>query len=349
MQSAPIPLLSSLISLNNHHSDHLHSLSDIPSKGNNHHTINKMPKSTYNETAISTELECFISKSSSSDSLRINEDEIEDLSLSSSDSVSDDASFDDDLTDHDTVISMKETDACTLHSDGSKLELVTIDETGTTTQSPEKKEKRKYSKLRKQHRKLRRRHYCDYQPQWLMYLSSLDRLFSSKVHRLSCGSIDYLFVFGAFVFGSKFMPITILLSIFLVDVPGFIYLLLSCTITVSVTQFGKKFFGRHRPDPKTLAPKKLDFRTRLTNYSFPSGDTAQAAAYSTSLFCLTNNMWLLLLIPNCAWSRVYFGCHWICDCIIGAIIGCFIPLLIYSMIPQQSFINTQEAILNLMH
>lgn len=186
-------------------------------------------------------------------------------------------------------------------------------------------------------------------PQWVLYLSSMDKLFSSKIHRLSLGSMDYLFVFGAFVFGSKFMPITILLSIFLVDVPGFIYLLLSCTITVSITQFGKRLFARHRPDPKQLAPKALDFRTRLTNYSFPSGDTAQAAAYSTSLYLLTQNVWLLLLIPNCAWSRVYFGCHWICDCIIGAVVGCFIPLFIWSMIPQETFVDTQQAVVNWMH
>lgn len=75
----------------------------------------------------------------------------------------------------------------------------------------------------------------------------------------------------------------------------------------------------------------------------------QAAAYSTSLFLLTQNVWLLLLIPNCAWSRVYFGCHWICDCIIGAMIGCFIPLFIWSMIPQETFVDTQQTIVNWMH
>ena len=93
------------------------------------------------------------------------------------------------------------------------------------------------------------------QPQWIQYLNSSDRLFSSKIHQLSCGSIDYLFVFGAFVFGSKFMPITILLSIFLVDIAWFIYLLLSCLITVTLTQFGKKLFARHRSNTKTLASK----------------------------------------------------------------------------------------------
>jgi len=268
-----------------------------------------MPKSSYNDTAISTELECFITKSSSSDSLRINEDDIDDIDLSSNDEF-------------DTI----------KPSNSNEIELITIENIGDTQDANNNKSKssKKYKYHHKRRRNKKSYHPChEYQPQWLQYLNALDRTFSSKIHKLSCGSIDYLFVFGAFVFGSKFMPITILLSIFLVDIPGFIYLLLSCTITVTLTQFGKKVFGRHRPDPKTLGYKKIDFRTRLTNYAFPSGDTAQAAAYSVSLFCLTNNLWLLLLIPNTTWSRVYFGCHWICDCIMGAIVGCMLYQCLY--------------------
>ena len=256
--SVPIPLLSSLITNNtstnflfNSHS--LKSPTAINTPNNLTPRTHTMPKSSYNDTAISTELECFITKSSSSDSLRINdEDDIHDIDLSSNDEF-------------DTI------KPSTLTK--SELEVITIETIDNHSQDTDAKSK-KYKKYQK--RKKRSYHPChEYQPQWLQYLNTLDRSFSSKIHRLSCGTIDYLFVFGAFVFGSKFMPITILLSIFLVDIPGFIYLLLSCTITVTLTQFGKKLFGRHRPDPKTLAPKKLDFRTRLTNYSFPSGDTAQ--------------------------------------------------------------------------
>ena len=106
-------------------------------------------------------------------------------------------------------------------------------------------------------------------------LTIIDQQTSYKIHQLSCGVIDYLFVFGAFVFGSKFMPITILISIFIVNISGFLFVGISCTCTVLITQFMKKLIGRQRPDPKTLAVKILDFRTRLTNYAFPSGDTAQ--------------------------------------------------------------------------
>ena len=74
----------------------------------------------------------------------------------------------------------------------------------------------------------------------------------------------------------------------------------------------------------------------------------QSAAYSMALFLLTDKAWLLLLIPNCAWSRVYFGCHWICDCVFGALLGCLVPLVIWSMIPRQSFEDTQHSIVSLM-
>ena len=140
------------------------------------------------------------------------------------------------------------------------------------------------------------------------------------------------------------MPITILLSIFLVNISGFLFTGIACTITVIITEFGKKYFARHRPDPTTFGPKVLDFRTRLTNFSFPSGDTAQSAAYSTALYFLTNNIWILLFIPNCAWSRIYFGCHYIGDCIAGAFIGMIVPMLLWAMIPHSALSMTQDRI-----
>lgn len=277
LQSVPIPLLSSIINIHNNNNtttnyinsnNRHHPLKTATAINNNNSNnltprttiITTMPKSnSYNETAISTELECFITKSSSSGSIGINEDDIDDIDLSSNDSND---QFETQLT-----------------TNKNDIELININDNKNINENSNNKYHKKRRRRKKKHH---RRHFCnEYQPQWLLQIANLDRTFSSKIHKLSCGTIDYLFVFGAFVFGSKFMPITILLSIFLVDIPGFIYLLLSCTITVTITQFGKKICGRHRPDPKTLAPKKLDFRTRLTNYSFPSGDTAQVQSQLT--------------------------------------------------------------------
>ena len=190
---------------------------------------------------------------------------------------------------------------------------------------------------------------CSYYPQWLAWISSIDHYCSSKIHHLSCGSTDYLFVFGAFVFGSQFMPITLLLSIFFVGIAGFLYLSLCCLVTVIITTFAKAFFGRHRPDCDMLADRRVDFRSRLTNYSFPSGDTAQSAVFAVSLFYLTNSAWYLLLIPNSAWSRIYFGCHWIGDCVIGALVGGIVPIVIWEWIGESGFMNTEHTIAGWIH
>lgn len=261
-------------------------------------TTTPMPKEApkYNDNAISTELECFIHKSSSSGSIGcgLDDEDIDDIDLSSPDSEEEfdgvnNGKFAYDFDKRDSVKNGKLSNGKQTHIELTVMDkgYTEHDEYENTLNKPHRKHKGVHKGAHKghhhHHHRRRRRGRCNVMPQWVLYISSLDKLFSSKIHRLSLGSIDYLFVFGAFVFGSKFMPITILLSIFLVDVPGFIYLLLCCTITVSITQFGKRLFGRHRPDPKQLASKRLDFRTRLTNYSFPSGDTAQVCSYTLVL------------------------------------------------------------------
>lgn len=51
-----------------------------------------------------------------------------------------------------------------------------------------------------------------------------------------------------------------------------------------------------------------------------------------------------MLIPNCAWSRIYFGCHFIGDCVIGALIGIIVPCVIWAVIPNSAFNTTQHKI-----
>jgi len=117
------------------------------------------------------------------------------------------------------------------------------------------------------------------------------------------------------------MPITILLSLLILNFSEWFFLGITCCITVFITQISKKIIKRLRPDANTLGIKMLDLRSPLTNFAFPSGDTAQAAAYCYCLYLIKNNIWYLLFIPNCAWARIYFGCHYIGDCLAGALIG----------------------------
>jgi len=142
------------------------------------------------------------------------------------------------------------------------------------------------------------------------------------------------------------MFVTILFSIILVKISGFLFTGICCAITVSVTQFSKKYTQRLRPDPIYIQKKLFDFRTKLTNYSFPSGDTAQAAAYGSSLYLLTNKHMYLILIPLCAWSRIYFGCHFVGDCVIGAIIGVLVTMFLWAVLPLSGLTLMEYKILH---
>jgi len=61
---------------------------------------------------------------------------------------------------------------------------------------------------------------------------------------------------------------------------------------------------------------------------------------------ILNNYWCLLVIPITAWSRIYFGCHYIGDCLMGTIIGCSVSTLILFNLPIEPFYVPQYAIHN---
>lgn len=53
----------------------------------------------------------------------------------------------------------------------------------------------------------------------------------------------------------------------------------------------------------------------------PSGDSAQAGMFCTMLAAYFGEPLLLLGIPATCFGRIYFGCHWIGDTIVGASMG----------------------------
>lgn len=55
--------------------------------------------------------------------------------------------------------------------------------------------------------------------------------------------------------------------------------------------------------------------------AFPSGDTGMAAALLLTAGWYSGQWWVILLAPIVGIGRVYFGCHWIGDVIVGAGMG----------------------------
>jgi membrane-associated phospholipid phosphatase len=103
-------------------------------------------------------------------------------------------------------------------------------------------------------------------------------------------------------------------------------------LTASITTFLKRLTKRDRPPAASLAHKIFNIRALETNFSFPSGDSAQGAVIACNLFYYAQafaghsepDVWagfLLLLIPITMSARVYFGAHYWSDTIAGVCIG----------------------------
>ena len=110
--------------------------------------------------------------------------------------------------------------------------------------------------------------------------------------------------------------------------------------TVLVTEAFKKSTHRDRPAHGHIHARRFNLRSLLTNFSFPSGDSAQAAVLGLSYFLYTSQRghewaWLwLLLLPVVMFSRVYFGCHWIGDVLVGAGIGGAVTATLWALWTQ---------------
>ena len=98
---------------------------------------------------------------------------------------------------------------------------------------------------------------------------------------------------------------------------------------IILTVFLKKFVGRSRPN---LTTKRLfKVREKENNGSMPSGDSLQAGIFAMILFYYYNFIFGFFLIPCVMTSRVYFYCHYWMDTIIGAFLGIFSGIFVYSI------------------
>lgn len=106
-----------------------------------------------------------------------------------------------------------------------------------------------------------------------------------------------------------------------------------------LTKYMKKWLRRNRPPALTIY-RVRNIRGKELDCSFPSGDTGQAGIFV--FFMLFNmpdvvaqfplqGLFLVLLLLNVAFARVFFQCHFIGDTIGGAFFAFLLVSANYSM------------------
>ena len=174
----------------------------------------------------------------------------------------------------------------------------------------------------------------------LSYLTKQDLTYSRMVHQIDLGPLDYLLAIPGLCCSSHCVPGILALTYLSTSIPLGLLATAASVATVATTEPFKKQSRRDRPAHATIHPRLLNLRSLLTNFSFPSGDSAQAATLGLSFFLYchyygSSGQWVewawlwLLLIPTVMFSRVYFGCHWIGDVLAGASIGSIVTALVW--------------------
>ncbi len=160
--------------------------------------------------------------------------------------------------------------------------------------------------------------------------------------------LNHLFSFFSLQKGFIFIWIFIIGIVLLIEEshhPGiqkidkqFIFYFIVAVLFASVTSnyLLKPFFRRPRPllptitnDNEKAGLIKIDFSCP-TDYSFPSTHAANAFAVATLLAYFDRKRQLIyyLTATVIAYSRLYLGCHYFFDAIVGAIIGFFLSKLL---------------------
>ena len=156
---------------------------------------------------------------------------------------------------------------------------------------------------------------------------------------------NYFFSFFSLQGNSLFIGIFIIAVIIVIEEmfrPGIqktdlnliFYFLISFSITVSVVNFVlKPMFHRPRPilNTKYLI---LDTSSCPQDFSFPSSHAATAFAAATVLvFFDKKRRWFYLSVAFLiSLSRIYLGCHYFLDVIIGATLGFLISKIVIKKI-----------------
>lgn len=159
----------------------------------------------------------------------------------------------------------------------------------------------------------------------LKKIDELDRSVSSIIHKWSWGYFDILVFLPATAFGVMGIPFLVIWWYWQYNSP---ILFIAVIVVVAINESLKHFIHRERPLPEDLGEKWPNLRKIHNNPAMPSGDTAQAAVAAVTLVCHGFSFWFLLAIPVGAFGRIYYGSHWIGDCIVGALIGSILAITV---------------------
>jgi membrane-associated phospholipid phosphatase len=156
-----------------------------------------------------------------------------------------------------------------------------------------------------------------------------DQQISARIHSLilnPCGiNLEPLVLVPALLFSAWSIPILLPLAVFLAPSPETrISLILGSPLTLAFTSRMKHWTRRIRPGIHAVAHRQFKIRSWERTNAMPSGDSAQAALWCVLLARAMGggHSWALLLVVPCTmFARVYFGCHWVGDTLVGAAVG----------------------------
>jgi len=142
--------------------------------------------------------------------------------------------------------------------------------------------------------------------------------------------LECFLYFWCRVFSSMVVCLTVNLTYFCLFLP-FHYkpglncvILVSAQLTTGIVCLGmKNIFHRRRPGIEVTNRKLLNPVIRLNRerfWSFPSGDSAQAACWA-AVVGLSGFYWGWLVFPLTMFARVYYGAHYFLDTLAGTIVG----------------------------
>jgi len=165
-------------------------------------------------------------------------------------------------------------------------------------------------------------------PRWVL---KLDLRLSEKIHSIVLPlPFECFFYFWCRAFSTPLVGLTVNLSYFGILLPfhwkpaknGVILVIAQITTGVLCLLL-KSICHRRRPGVEITNRKLLNPVMRLNRercWSFPSGDSAQAACWA-AVIGLSSFYWAWGVFPLTMFARVYYGAHFILDTLAGTLIG----------------------------